>query len=103
MVWNPDNYSAGLTAGRQEASRSSLGVGLFERLQNKEREASMQDDILTLKRRLAGMTAVKEALKNALRDVAPNHPLVNPMDNNPELYGIGRAAENRITSAEDKV
>lgn len=100
------SYNAGHSAGVAEGKRGGTpgyGFGLFDRLQQDRKNASMQDDILSLKKRLAGLSAVKDALKAALRDVAPNHPLINPMEGNPELLGVYRTAAAKVTSADDQV
>jgi len=46
---------------------------------NKAQE--MQQYALHLKKRLAGQMAVKNALRTALQEVAPNHPLSQPSPN----------------------
>jgi hypothetical protein len=59
--------------------------------------------ILDLKQRLVACRAVREALREALIQVAPDHPLVNPVANNPHLQDIGREAGETVKHWNDDV
>lgn len=61
----------------------------------------IENDVLYLKKRLAATRAVRDTLKDALKEVAPDHPLLNP--SNDRLSAVGRTAADQITSAADKI
>lgn len=52
-----------------------------------------QSDLYETRRVLHGQLDVKDALKKALKEVAPDHPFVNPMESNPELLKIVKKSE----------
>lgn len=58
-----------------------------------------EPQILDLKQRLVACRAVREALIQ----VAPDHPLVNPIANNPQLQEIGREASETVKHWNDDV
>lgn len=62
-----------------------------------------EPQILDLKQRLVACRAVREALREALIQVAPDHPLVNPIANNPQLQEIGREAGETVKHWNDDV
>ena len=66
-------------------------VTLAERNAAIAKAQEMQQYALHLKKRLAGQIAIKNALKNALQEVAPNHPLAQPAPNQ-TLRAIGQKA-----------
>lgn len=108
MTIDLNSYELGRATGKAEGSGGSspyagVGTGLFDRLQQERKTVSMKDDILALKKRLSGAFAMRDALKNALREVAPNHPLINPMHDNPVLNAVIETGRAKITSADDKV
>lgn len=89
--------------GRAETSRPSspidkyLGGGTaLENLRLKKENATLKDQIYDLKRRLVTTRAIRDVLKNALREAAPNHPMINPFNENPTLLA---AVEHAINEA----
>jgi len=90
---------AAYARGRAETSRPSnpvdkyLGGGTaLENLRLKQENATLKEQIHDLRERLVGTKAVRDALKNALLQVEPNHPLINPMHGNPKLIEIADRA-----------
>ncbi len=84
-----NSYNQGKVAPRH-------GEGLYDRLQ-------LENEILSLKKRLAGLLAVKDLLREAVREVAPNHVLLNPTKNNPHLLRAYNEAAADIKNATDKI
>ncbi len=82
----------------------SAGLGIAEEIAA-ERAAGhkYEPQILDLKQRLVACRAVREALREALIQVAPDHPLVNPIANNPQLQEIGREAGETVKHWNDDV
>lgn len=66
-------------------------------------ELKYERQILDLKHRLVACRAVREALREALIQVAPDHPLVNPVANNPHLQEIGREAGETVTRWDEQI
>lgn len=60
-------------------------------------------EILDLKKRLAAARAVRDSLREALAKVAPDHPLVSPLTQNPLLQEVATAAAERVTNWDDEV
>lgn len=92
---------AAYARGRADASRPSnpvdkyLGGGTaLENFRLKEENATLKEQIEDLRRRLAGTGAVRDALKRALREVQPDHPLIVPFNKNPALAAIAVNAYN---------
>lgn len=56
-------------------------IALAQRNAYAAKAQEMQKYAMHLKKRLAGQIAVKNALKNALQEVAPDHPLAQPAPN----------------------
>ncbi|MQY52455.1 hypothetical protein [Rhodocyclus gracilis] len=90
---------AAYARGRAETSRPSdpvdkyLGGGTaLENFRLKEENATLKEQIQDLQRRLVGTKAVRDTLKNALREVQPNHPLIVPFSGNPTLVAIAERA-----------
>lgn len=92
-----NSYNQGTTAGIAEGKADPrYGEGQYDRLQ-------LEMEILSLKKRLAGLLAVKDLLKNAICEIAPGHRLVSPAKDNPHLLEAYRAAAATVKSAVDSV
>lgn len=91
-----NSYNQGHAAGVSDGSAPRHGEGLYDRLR-------MENEILSLKKRLAGLLAVKNLLKNAICEMAPGHRLVSPAKDNPHLLEVYRAAAAAVTSVADEV
>lgn len=60
-------------------------------------------EILDLKQRLVAARAVRDTLREALVKVAPDHPLVSPLTQNPLLQDVATAAAARVTRWDEEV
>ncbi|MGE4448017.1 MAG: hypothetical protein AB7E15_06900 [Azospira sp.] len=84
-----NSFLAGMQLGQQSANGFNQGVAAGERLyadqKRLEAEAAFRAEILDLKQQVEGYRSVKDTLKKALAEVAPNHPLVTPAVGNPVL------------------
>lgn len=83
------SFLMGMQLGQQSANGFNQGVAAGERLhadqKRLEAEAAFRAEILDLKQQVEGYRSVKDTLKKALAEVAPNHPLVTPTVGNPML------------------
>jgi len=75
----------------------------FARGQALNQQDAFKAEILDLKQRIAGIREVKDVLKAALAAVAPDHPLVNPLLNNPELIATYEKGAEKVTRWDDEV
>ena len=91
-----NSYNQGHAAGVAEGRAPRHGEGLYDRLQ-------LENEILSLKKRLAGLLAVKDLLREAVREVAPSHVLLNPERNNPRLLRAYTEAAANIKNSTDKI
>lgn len=92
-----NSYNQGKDIGFTEGKAAPRhGEGLYDRLQ-------LENEILSLKKRLAGLMAVKDLLKDAICELAPGHRLVSPLKDNPHLLEAYRAAAATVKSAADSV
>lgn len=98
------SYEMGRADGKATTkSDDGLGAGLYAQVQHEAETTRMRASILDLKQQLVGVRAVKDRLKDALKEVAPNHPLLNPGANNPDLIATLKTAAATITSPDDPV
>lgn len=65
-------------------------------------ERHYEPQILDLKQRLVACRGVRDALRNALLEVAPDHPFVNPPEKNPLLMEIAGREHDTVTHWDDK-
>lgn len=91
-----NSYNQGHAAGVEEGRAPRHGEGLYERLQ-------LESEILSLKKRLAGLLAVKDMLREAVHEVAPTHVLLNPKTNNPHLLRAYNEAAANIKNSTDEI
>jgi hypothetical protein len=92
-----NSYNQGKDIGFAEGKAAPRhGEGLYNRLQ-------LENEILSLKKRLAGLLAVKDLLKDAISEIAPGHRLVSPAKDNPHLLEAYRAAAAKITTAGQQI
>jgi hypothetical protein len=81
-----NSYHAGRSDGLKAGRAENIGAGLLESIETEKR-------IEELEAKLAGVEAMKERLKSALREVAPNHELVTPYERNPVLVATFAEAQ----------
>jgi hypothetical protein len=81
-----NSYHAGRSEGLKAGRAENIGAGLVERIETEKR-------LEELEAKLAGVEAMKERLKSALREVAPNHELVTPYERNPVLVATFAEAQ----------
>lgn len=91
-----NSYNQGHAAGVAEGRAPRNGEGLYDRLQ-------LEREILSLKKRLAGLLAVKDMLKDAISEIAPAHRLVSPAKDNPHLLEAYRAAAAKVVTADHQI
>ncbi len=97
--------------GRSHASAAAVNPPARDLVAEMEAESAVavaasltyKPQILDLKQRLVACRAVREALREALIQVAPDHPLVNPVANNPPLQEIGREAGETVTRWDEQI
>lgn len=101
------NYWLGRAHGGAAAvnppARDLVAEGVARGVAERDAGRKYEPQILDLKQRLVACRAVREALREALIQVAPDHPLVNPIANNPQLQEIGREAGETVKHWNDDV
>lgn len=80
-------------ADAANAAAAAAGSALLAEEQANRRLSQERAAHYETMRRLHGQMDVKDALKKALKEVAPDHPFVNPMDDNPELLKIAEKSK----------
>lgn len=88
--------SHGSPAAATPPARDLVAEGVARNVAERDAGRKYEPQILDLKQRLVACRAVREALREALIQVAPDHPLVNPIANNPHLQEIGREAGETV-------
>ena len=74
---NPAGANRALDSARSDAAaaRDSAGAASMANIRLREQNRKLEADLLEAKKVLRGQVAIKDALKAALADVAPNHAL----------------------------
>ncbi len=91
--FDPKKYAGGVEVVRaQRLAREN------EALQ--EQVQTLRDQVLEMKQRLYAARAVRDALRQVLAAVAPDHALVNPFEKNPYLIKISGEAMDRALKEE---
>lgn len=93
---NPAVADAAINRANSDAESATLSGAMDVALANakrREEAGSYEKELFEAKKALHGQVAIKNALKAALKEVAPDHPMISPEKSNPILGEIMDKAE----------
>lgn len=78
----------------EQARGAGIAAAAHAAVKHRETVEHYERNLFDAKRALHGQVAIKNALRQALKEVAPDHPMVSPEDDNPILKDLCEQAED---------
>lgn len=93
---NPAGANRALDSARSDAAaaRDSAGAAAVANIRLREQNQKLEADLLDAKKALHGQVAIRDALKAALAEIAPDHTLVVDVESR---KSIREEAESKVT------